>query len=157
MERLGIPSRLLPEVIPAGAVYGTLSRELSEELGVPQVPVIAVATHDTASAVAATPASEKDFIYISCGTWSLFGTELDAPVINEKTRRFNLTNEGGYGGTITLLKNIMGLWLIQESRRQWLREGFDVSYAGLEREALAEAPFVSFMKALPSNTAMPSR
>ena len=145
LEKLGIPSRLLPEVIPSGSVCGLLTEELSEELGVPRVPVIAVATHDTASAVAATPAAEKDFIYISCGTWSLFGTELDAPVINEKTQRFNLTNEGGYGGTITLLKNIMGLWLIQESRRQWLREGFEVTYADLEREALAEEPFVSFI------------
>ena len=145
LEKLGIPVRLLPEVIPAGTVYGTLTKELSEELGVPQVPVIAVATHDTASAVAATPAEEEDFIYISCGTWSLFGTETRQPVINEKTSRLNLTNEGGYGGTITLLKNIMGLWLIQESRRQWIREGFDVSYADLEREALAEPPFVSFI------------
>ena len=145
LERLGIPVRLLPEIIPSGSVCGLLTQELSEELGVPRVPVIAVATHDTASAVAATPAAEKDFIYVSCGTWSLFGTEMDAPVINEKTQRFNLTNEGGYGGTITLLKNIMGLWLIQESRRQWLREGFEVTYADLEREALAEEPFVSFI------------
>lgn len=145
LKRLGLPVHILPEIILPGTVYGTLTADLAEELGVARVPVIAVASHDTASAVAATPAQEKDFLYISCGTWSLFGTELDAPVINEKTQRFNLTNEGGYGRTITLLRNIMGLWLIQESRRQWLREGFDVTYASLEQEALAEAPFVSFV------------
>ena len=145
LERLGIPSRLLPEIIPSGSVYGALKKDLAEELGVPEVPVIAVASHDTASAIAAVPAPEKDFLYISCGTWSLFGTELSAPIIDEKTRRFNLTNEGGYGKTVTLLRNIMGLWLIQESRRQWIREGFSVTYADLEQEALAEPAFLSFV------------
>ena len=145
LERLGIPSRLLPEIIPSGFVYGALKKDLAEELGVPEVPVIAVASHDTASAIAAVPAPEKDFLYISCGTWSLFGTELSAPIIDEKTRRFNLTNEGGYGKTVTLLRNIMGLWLIQESRRQWIREGFSVTYADLEQEALAEPAFLSFI------------
>ena len=106
---------------------------------------IAVATHDTGSAVAAVPTQQDDFIYISCGTWSLFGTELPAPVINETSRKYNLTNEGGYGRTVRFLKNIMGLWLIQESRRQWIREGADVSYADLEREALAAKPFQCFI------------
>ena len=86
-----------------------------------------------------------DFIYISCGTWSLFGTELSKPIINEKTEKYNFTNEGGYGGKVRLLKNIMGLWLIQESRRQWIREGFDVSYGDLEKEALACEPFKCFV------------
>lgn len=137
LERLGIPTRILPEIIPAGSVYGTLSDELCEELGCPKVPVIASATHDTASAVVSVPAASKDFIYISCGTWSLFGTELPAPCLDEKALKHNFTNEGGVNHTIRFLKNIMGLWLIQESRRQWIREGFEVSYADLEREALA--------------------
>lgn len=145
LEKLGIPTRILPKIIDAGETYGLLSDEICEELGCPKVPVIAVATHDTGSAVASVPSQKEDFIYISCGTWSLFGTELAQPVINEATRAFNLTNEGGFGRTTRMLKNIMGLWLIQESRRQWIREGFDVSYADLEREALAVEPFRCFI------------
>ncbi|MBO5653725.1 MAG: rhamnulokinase, partial [Clostridia bacterium] len=106
--------------------------------------VIAVCTHDTASAVAAAP-TDEEFVYISCGTWSLFGTELAEPLINAASEEIQYTNEGGYEGTIRFLKNIMGLWLIQESRRQWQREGADVSYADLEREALAAAPFRCFI------------
>ncbi len=145
LERLGIPTRIFPKIIDAGSTYGLLSDEICEELGCPKVPVIAVATHDTGSAVAAVPTQKDDFIYISCGTWSLFGTELKKPVINDTSLHFNLTNEGGYGRTVRFLKNIMGLWLIQESRRQWIREGADVSYADLEREALACAPFRCFV------------
>ena len=145
LERLDIPTRLFPPIIDAGQTYGLLSDAICEELGCPKVPVIAVATHDTGSAVAAVPTQQDDFIYISCGTWSLFGTELPAPVINETSRKYNLTNEGGYGRTVRFLKNIMGLWLIQESRRQWIREGADVSYADLEREALAAKPFQCFI------------
>lgn len=145
LERLDIPTRLFPPIIDAGQTYGLLSDAICEELGCPKVPVIAVATHDTGSAVAAVPTEQDDFIYISCGTWSLFGTELPEPVINETSRKYNLTNEGGYGRTVRFLKNIMGLWLIQESRRQWIREGADVSYADLEREALAAKPFQCFI------------
>ena len=143
--KLGIPERILPELIDAGESYGPLRPELCEELGCQPVPVIAVGTHDTAAAVVSAPATEKDFVYISCGTWSLFGTENDCPVINEESVEANFTNEGGYGGTIRFLKNIMGLWLIQESRRQWKREGEDVSFNQLEQEALASEPFCSFI------------
>lgn len=145
LERLQIPTRLFPKIIDAGETYGMISDDICEELGCPKVPVIAVATHDTGSAVVSVPTQQDDFIYISCGTWSLFGTELPKPVINETSRRFNLTNEGGYGRNVRFLKNIMGLWLIQESRRQWIREGHDVSYADLEKEALAADPFRCFI------------
>lgn len=145
LEELNFPTRLLPPVCDTGSTYGLLRDELCEELGCPKVPVIAVATHDTASAVASVPTQEKDFIYISCGTWSLFGTELDQPVINDKSYTFNLTNEGGINRTVRFLKNIIGLWLIQESRRQWIREGAQVSYADLEREAVACKPFACFI------------
>ena len=144
LEKLGLPTSVLPEIIQPGESYGMLSADICEELGCEPVPVIAVCTHDTASAVAAAPA-EGNFVYISCGTWSLFGTELPAPVINEKSAEIQYTNEGGYEGTTRFLKNIMGLWLIQESRRQWIREGSDVSYADLEREALAAEPFRCFI------------
>ena len=139
LDELGIDQRLLPEIIDAGSVYGPLKKEICEELGCPQVPVIAVATHDTGSAVVAVPASGDRFIYISCGTWSRFGTELPHPVINEKTSGYNFTNEGGFGRTTRLLKNIMGLWLTQEARRQWIREGVERSFGQLADEAL-EAP-----------------
>ena len=140
LETLCIPTHILPDLISAGEVYGTISPDLAEELGCGEVPVVAVCTHDTGSAVVAAPA-KGDFAYISCGTWSLFGTETLSPVINEATEAVQYTNEGGYGGTIRLLKNIMGLWLIQESRREWARQGQNVSYADLEREALAAEPF----------------
>lgn len=144
LEKLGIPSRVLPELIQPGESYGMLSEELCREFDCKSVPVIAVCTHDTASAVAAAP-TDGEFVYISCGTWSLFGTELADPLINAASEEIQYTNEGGYEGTVRFLKNIMGLWLIQESRRQWKREGEDVSYADLEREALAAAPFRCFI------------
>ena len=103
--------------------------------------MVTVASHDTQSAVAAVPTQEKDFLFISCGTWSLFGTELEAPLINEASAAMNITNERGVEGTTTFLKNIIGLWLIQESRRQWQREGQDYSFAQLEKLALAAKPF----------------
>jgi len=143
--KLGIPRRLFADVVPAGTVIGKLSGEICEELDVPAAQVISVASHDTQSAVAAVPTEDKDFIFISCGTWSLFGTELDAPLINETTSALNITNEGGYGGRANLLKNIIGLWLIQESRLAWQRQGRDYSYAELEALALKAEPFVSFI------------
>ncbi len=144
LDALGINAELLAPLIEAGEVYGTLTPALAEEFGCGAVPVIAVCTHDTGSAVAAAPA-KGDFAYISCGTWSLFGTELPAPVITDASEEIQYTNEGGYGGTTRFLKNIMGLWLIQESRREWIRQGQDVSYADLEREALAAEPFRCFI------------
>ena len=144
LGKLGIPDRLLPPLIRPGECYGTLKKELAEEFGCGEIPVLAVCTHDTASAVFAAPA-EGDFAYVSCGTWSLFGTELKGPLINEQSEAAQYTNEGGYDRTIRFLRNIMGLWLIQESRRQWLREGENVTYADLEREALESKPFLSFI------------
>lgn len=145
IEALGLPARIFPPIAPAGSSAGRLSPELCEELGAPAAEILSVASHDTASAVVSVPATERDFIYISCGTWSLFGTELDEPIVSEQSEQFNLTNEGGYGGRIRYLKNIMGLWLIQESRRQWQREGWELSYADLEREALASPAFACFI------------
>ncbi len=145
IDKLGIPRRIFPKIVKPGTKKGMLSEAICSELGVPSVPVVAVGSHDTASAVMAVPSEKEDFIYISCGTWSLFGTEAKEPYINEKSQKYNLTNEGGYNNTIRFLKNIMGLWLIQESRRQWIREGFAVTYADLEKEALSEKPFQCFI------------
>ena len=144
-EALGLPREILPPVVQPGTVVGTLLPELQQELGVPAVPVIAVCGHDTQSAISAVPAEKKDFAFISSGTWSLFGTETDAPVTGEKAMAFNVTNEGGFAHSFAFLKNICGLWLIQESRRQWRREGTEYSFAALETAAREAEAFRSFI------------
>lgn len=141
LRRLDLPADILCPVVSPGTMAGQLSPAICSELGVRSIPAVAVTSHDTASAVVAVPAASGDFVYISSGTWSLMGIESPVPLINEQTFGFNFTNEGGFNRTTRFLKNIMGLWLIQESRRQWIREGADVSYADLEREALACEPF----------------
>ncbi len=145
LEKLGIPARLLNEIVPSGTVAAPLSKCVCDECAVEPVPVISVCGHDTQAALTAIPSSEKDFVFISSGTWSLFGTELDEPIVNEKAINMNVTNEGGYGYSIGFLKNIIGLWLIQESRRHWNRHGNDYSYADLERLALEAEPFKCFI------------
>lgn len=141
MRRLGLPEHLFPDVVESGTVLGEVSPEIAEELGIPGVRVVSVTEHDTACAVVAAPAAEEDFIFISCGTWSLFGTELKAPIISGESRRHNITNEGGFHKTTTFLKNIIGLWLIQETRRQYRREGKEYGYNDLEKFSVAAAPF----------------
>ena len=134
---LGIPQRILPPVSASGTVRGTLLPALCAECGLLPVPVIAVAGHDTASAVVAAPRDDVNAAFLSCGTWSLLGTVLDAPVLTPTAQRGAMTNEGGFGGAITLLTNLTGLWLVQESRRQWQREGHTLSFATLEEQATA--------------------
>ena len=145
LERLGIPRRLFGPVVQPGTELGGLLPQVQEETGKTDARVLTVASHDTASAVLAVPVQEKDFIYISSGTWSLMGTELASPLINEESRMLNFTNEGGVCGTVRFLKNIMGLWIIQESRRQWKREGQDYSFAQLEAWARESEPFRSLI------------
>lgn len=145
IKRLGYPEKIFAPIVKPGEVYGMLSDEICEELGCPKVPVIAAASHDTASAVAATPSISDDFVYISCGTWSLFGIESKTPILTPEAAEANFTNEGGFEDTTRFLKNIMGLWLIQESRRQWRREGTEVGFDVLEKEALASEPFKCFV------------
>ncbi len=145
IDELGLNRSLFGEIVPSGTVIGKLSDDLCQELGLSKVPVVAVCGHDTQNAVVSVPTGEKDFIFVSCGTWSLFGTETDKPIINDKAYELNLTNEGGFGGTTNILKNIIGLWLIQESRRQWQREGKDYSFADLEKLALDSEPFKCFI------------
>src|SRR5439155_23901403 len=118
-------------------------RAVAAQAGVASVPVIAPATHDTAAAVAAVPAAGDSWAYISSGTWSLMGVETRRPLTDERTLRVNFTNEGGVGGTIRLLKNIMGLWLVQECRRAWERAGKEYSYEELMRLAESARPFAS--------------
>ncbi len=145
LSAFSLNRNLLPDIVKTGTVTGTLSDDICEELGLNKADVIAVAGHDTQSAISATPTSDDDFAFISCGTWSLFGTEVKEPIINEASKKLNVTNEGGYDYSTAFLKNICGLWLIQESRRQWIREGNEYSYADLEEKALASEPFKCFI------------
>lgn len=145
IERLGLPKKLFARIIKPGSVYGKLSPEICEELGCESVPVIAVASHDTASAVAAVPSESDDFVYVSSGTWSLFGIESEAPIMTAAAENNNFTNEGGFDDTVRFLKNITGLWLIQEARRQWRREGTEVGFDTLEKEALTSEPFKCYI------------
>ncbi len=145
IETLGLPKRIFCPIIRPGEVYGELKYELAEEFRCEQVPVIACPSHDTASAVVAVPSLEEQFVFISCGTWTLFGTELHRPIATEQAMNMGLTNEGGYGDTSLLIKNIMGLWLIQESRRYYNDHGGEYSFADLEREANEAEPFKSFI------------
>jgi rhamnulokinase len=139
LERLGIPARLFPEIRSPGVEQGRLLPGVAGEAGAGEGAVVtSVASHDTASAVVAVPAeNNEDFAYISSGTWSLVGLELPGPVITEEGLRANFTNEGGFGGMTRFLKNVMGLWLLQECRRTWARDGREYSYEELAH--LAEA------------------
>ena len=141
LDRLGIPSRIFPRVIPPATVLGPVHSDLGDDVGTASLCVIAPACHDTAAAVAAVPAVGPHFAYISSGTWSLVGTEVPAPVITAQTLADNFTNEGGVGGRFRLLKNVMGLWLLQECRRRWARDDEDLSYDVLAKEAEAAPPF----------------
>lgn len=145
LEALGIPTRIFGEIVPPGTVLDMLRDQVAEETGCPCVPVITPAAHDTGSAVAAVPAESGDFIYISSGTWSLMGVEVEEPVINPLSLEYNFTNEGGVGGTFRLLKNIMGLWLVQECRREWSRSGMERSHeelVSMAQDAPAFGPIV---------------
>lgn len=145
IKQIGIPAEWFGPIVAPGTEVGMLRSEVTKELGILQVPFIAVAEHDTGSAIAAVPATEGPFAYLSCGTWSLMGTEVDAPVINEQTLESNFTNEGGVGHTYRLLKNIMGLWIFQETIREWEQEGYDVNYDKLLNLAEQAAPFQHFI------------
>ncbi|MDQ6421805.1 rhamnulokinase family protein [Paenibacillus sp. LHD-117] len=145
LEAIGADRSMFGPVVQPGTPVGRLSDEVCAELGIESVPVIAVAEHDTGSAVAAVPALEPSFAYLSCGTWSLIGTEVGEPVIHAKAQELNFTNEGGVYGTYRLLKNIMGLWILQECRREWERSGVSYSFPELVALASAAEPFACFI------------
>ncbi|MBS4535014.1 rhamnulokinase [Clostridium sp. D2Q-14] len=145
INSLGLPEKIFTDIVTGGTVIGEISKDLCEELDIASSKVVAVAGHDTQSALVATPTVEDDFIFLSCGTWSLLGTELDKPIINEKSLKLNITNEDAYKEKSSFLKNIIGLWLIQESRRQWIREGKEFSFAALEKMAECAKPFRCFI------------
>jgi rhamnulokinase len=146
LARLGLPTHILPEIVPPGTVLGPLRSVVVAETGLASAPpVIAAGSHDTASAVAAVPGLDTASLYISSGTWSLMGVELDQPIINDQARALNITNEGGVAQTIRFLKNIPGLWPLQEARRQWQRAGQLYSWDELMAQARAAEPFRSLV------------
>ena len=146
VDALGLKRSLFPRIVPSGTVVGTVSKQLQEELKCGALPVILIGSHDTASAVAAVPAQQgSNWAYLSSGTWSLIGLELDKPLITKESREANYTNEGGVGGKIRFLKNIMGLWLIQECRNEWIRQGKEYSWGDLVKLAQEAEPFFAFV------------
>jgi rhamnulokinase len=140
LEQLGIRTRIFSEIVPPGTVIGPLLPDIVEETGIGGVTVVAPASHDTGSAVAAVPATGDDWAYTSLGTWSLMGIEVPEPIITDRALSCNFTNEGGVCETFRFLKNITGLWLIQECRRVWAREGEDVTYQTIVQMAKGAAP-----------------
>ncbi|MCC3373103.1 rhamnulokinase [Cohnella sp. REN36] len=146
MERLGIPRGLFLDPVHPGTRLGPLSPEVAKELDVPAIEAVAVGTHDTESAIAAVPASDGPFAYLVCGTWSLLGTELREPLLGPDTLAQDFSNEGGVGGTYQLLKNIMGLWILQECKREWEERGEgNYGYDELVRLASEAAPLRSLI------------
>jgi len=148
LGRLGIPLRFLPEIVPPGTVLGGLHGSVLAEmqgLGLERAVVVAPAEHDTGAAVAAVPGVGERWAYISSGTWSLMGVELTAPRVDDCALRYNFTNEGGIEGTVRFLKNIAGLWLVQECRRAWAEAGTEYDYVRLTELASAAPPFRSLV------------
>ena len=156
LEKLGVRTDVLLPVVQPGEVIGTLTEEIALSCGLPQIPLVAVAGHDTASAIAAVPAEDEKFAYLSSGTWSLMGIETPAPVINEASTRLNFTNEGGIDGTTRFLKNITGMWLLEQCRKVWEAQGRSYSYSQMEEMALGEAGFLSVVNPDDPRFAAPS-
>jgi rhamnulokinase len=146
LKELGIPTDILPEVVMPGTVVGTLTQEVASELKVPAIRAVAVPEHDTGAAIVSVPSTDSDpFAYLICGTWSLLGTELPEPVLDPLALQLGFSNEGGMGGTARTLKNIMGLWLIQECKRDWDQSGNVRSFGELVQLADQAPAFRSFI------------
>src|SRR5205823_5515570 len=145
LERLAIPARLMPEVVSPGTRLGPLAADAAADTGLGDASVVAVATHDTGSAVAAIPFRRPGSVYVSAGTWSLVGLEVDRPAIDDRTFAANLTNEGGVAGTFRLLRNVTGLWLVHECRRAWAAAGRDYAFDELVALADDAAPLRSLV------------
>lgn len=141
LEKAGVRADQFAPVVEPGTVIGALTDEVARIVGCENTPVVAVAEHDTGSAVAAIPATDSNFAYLSSGTWSLMGIESMHPVINEVTEKENITNEGGVFGTVRVLKNITGMWIVEECLRKWRSEGVNYSYPEMVELAIAAPLF----------------
>lgn len=136
-NRLDLPTGIFPELVDAGTELGGLASSAVRGIGETRAVVTAVGTHDTASAIVAIPATGSNYAYISCGTWSLVGVELERPVLSDASRLANFTNEGGVDGRVRYLHNVMGLWLLSESIRDWERDGSTISLPAILAQAAA--------------------
>ena len=145
LDAMEIPSHLFKPVTDPGTRIGTLLPSLAEETGIGAVPIILPACHDTGSAVVAVPANNQDFAWLSSGTWSIMGAEVREPCLNAKALEYNFTNEGGVSRTWRLSNNIMGFWLVQECRREWLRQGEEISFDALTQAAAESEAFLSII------------
>ncbi|MCX8090534.1 MAG: rhamnulokinase [Verrucomicrobiae bacterium] len=145
LDALGLREELFAPIVPSGTRLGVLRDALARETGLAGLEVIASCSHDTAAAVAAVPARGGDWAYLSSGTWSLMGVEWPHPVITTAGRDANFTNEIGYGNSVRLLKNIVGLWLVQECRREWAQQGREYDYATLTDLAAEARPFAALI------------
>lgn len=141
LSKAGVPADILNEIVAPGTILGNIIPDVAMETGSKQVPVIAVAAHDTGSAIASVPSTDSNFVYLSSGTWSIMGIESPSPIISEQTLQLNFTNEGGVEGTTRFLKNIMGMWLIQEVQRIWESEGSKYSWPEMVELARKSEPF----------------
>lgn len=147
IEKLDFPLHIFPEVVPSGSSLGTLRPEIAREIGLSEeVRVLATCSHDTGAAVAAVPAEGDRWAFLSSGTWSLLGVEIAQPIINDNVLKANFTNEIGFGGRVRFLKNIVGLWVVQECRRAWASEGIEYSYDELHDLARESQPFRSLIR-----------
>ncbi len=145
IRAMGLPEKMFGNLVDAGTVLGGLLPGVATETGAKQLRVITPAGHDTASAVVGVPAGEPEPVFLSSGTWSLMGRELSRPVISEASYQATFSNEGGVFGTTRFLKNIAGMWLLQECKRAWDAAGKPVSYDVLERQAESSPPFTTFI------------
>ena len=145
LEAAGVSPSIVRQVVMPGTLVGELTDALAEETGIGKIPVIAVAGHDTASAVAAVPARDEHFAYLSSGTWSLMGIETEEPIITEESYKNNFTNEGGIEGTTRFLKNITGMWLLEQCRKEWEKAGRAYAYSEIVELAGQAVPFVRFV------------
>lgn len=143
IRKFRLPKKIFPDIVSSGTVLGPILPAIAEQTGLKGVQVVAACSHDTAAAVAAVPAEGQDWAYLSSGTWSLIGIESKKPIINEQSRTLNYTNEEGYGPTTRFLKNLIGLWILQECRRDWARQGQDYSYSDLVAQAQSAPPLRS--------------
>jgi len=155
LSAVGLDSSKFAPIVMPGTQVGLLSDDIAKKTGLGAVPVIAVAEHDTGSAVAAVPAKGQNFAYLSSGTWSLMGVELNDPIMTERARELNVTNEGGVNGTVRFLKNITGMWILEQCLKQWKAEGHSYSYPELVKMAEETAPSPAHFNPDDSSFAMP--
>lgn len=145
LNSVGLDSSMFGKIVEPGTEIGKLNPYLAKEVGLPCIPVVAVAGHDTASAVAAVPASDDKYAYLSSGTWSLMGIEVKEPIVSEKANMLNITNEGGVDGTIRFLKNITGMWLLEQCVKVWKSKGREYSYSEMVEMAGGVDTFERFI------------